>query len=142
MAIDVGNKGKGVTPELNVTPLVDVVLVLLIIFMIVTPQLENDIQVDLPQILNIDPDKKKDFDSLEVSLAKDGRIVIDKVIYRLDELPSYLKAVRQESPSRKLALRVDKGHRFKDVRDLIAKIREAGYNGAALMVSERQKKES
>ena len=47
---------SGVRPTINVTPLVDVVLVLLIIFMVVIPQLDQDVQVDLPSIFNADPE--------------------------------------------------------------------------------------
>ncbi|MCC7541161.1 MAG: biopolymer transporter ExbD, partial [Deltaproteobacteria bacterium] len=45
-------------PAMNVTPLVDVVLVLLIIFMVVAPMLENDVRVDIPSIFNIDPESR------------------------------------------------------------------------------------
>lgn len=138
MAMDLGGgKKKGVKPDINVTPLVDVVLVLLIIFMVVTPQLENDIQLDLPQILNVDPEKQKDFDPLEISLAKDGRIVIEQETFDLDSVTEYLRLAHAENPRRRLAIRADQKQKFKDIRELVGKIREAGYAGAALMVSER-----
>ena len=68
---------------MNVTPLVDVVLVLLIIFMVVAPRLNQDIQVELPGIFNPDPDAKA-IDPLKVTVAKAGEFWINEQQYDLD----------------------------------------------------------
>ena len=62
-----------VQPDINVTPLVDVVLVLLIIFMVVAPRLDQDVAVELPGIFNPDPDVKAD-EPFKVSVPKAGRV--------------------------------------------------------------------
>ena len=59
------------TPDINVTPLVDVVLVLLIIFMVVAPQMEQDVQVTLPGIFNPDPDVEGARAPLTVTVTKE-----------------------------------------------------------------------
>ena len=73
-----------VSPDMNVTPLVDVVLVLLIIFMVVAPRLEQDVQIDLPGIFNPDPDVKLASDPLKLTVAKHGEYHIDQQQYDLD----------------------------------------------------------
>ena len=71
------NKSKGATPEINITPLVDVVLVLLIIFMVVTPALNEGAQIELPKVLMPDA-KQKDLHPIEVTIAPDGTTVVEK----------------------------------------------------------------
>ena len=74
-----GGSGKGVKNEINVTPLVDVVLVLLIIFMVVTPMLQRGKDVRLPQAQKTD-EESKEADPLVLSLTDDKRIWIESVV--------------------------------------------------------------
>ncbi len=86
--------------EINVTPLVDVVLVLLIIFMVVTPLLEKDIHVQLPTTEKMEEVKDLPPDQLIVRIAADGKMEINGVAV---EPPAYVDAMRE-----KLAARADK----------------------------------
>jgi biopolymer transport protein TolR len=135
-------KGGDVRPEMNVTPLVDVVLVLLIIFMVVAPRLEQDVQVDLPGVFNPDPEVKA-VDPLKVTVAKAGEYYIDEKPYGLDDAIDRLSAEHATDPSRRLVLRADARLPYGQMRELFARAQKVGFPGIALMVGERhQTKES
>lgn len=139
MAITTNNGQRdGVAPDINVTPLVDVVLVLLIIFMVVTPQLENDVQVDLPAIVNVDPESQQEYESIEISISRDGKYFLDDKEYALDVLGEELARLHAANPKSKLSLRADVGQGFGDIRKLFATVKDAGFKGAALVVSENK----
>jgi biopolymer transport protein TolR len=126
-------------PDMNVTPLVDVVLVLLIIFMVVAPQLERDVQVELPGIFNPDPDAKTDVDPLKVSVAKRGEYYIDQEKLDLDAAIERLSAVHANDPTRRLVLRADEKLHYGDVREILARAQQVGFPGLAFMVGEKHK---
>jgi biopolymer transport protein ExbD/biopolymer transport protein TolR len=124
---------------MNVTPLVDVVLVLLIIFMVVAPQLERDVQVDLPGIFNPDPDSKTDMEPLKVSVAKKGEYYLDQEKLDLDATIDRLGTEHASDPTRRLVLRADEKLHYGDVRELLARAQQVGFPGLALMVGEKHK---
>jgi biopolymer transport protein TolR len=126
-------------PEMNVTPLVDVVLVLLIIFMVVAPRLDQDVQVELPGIFNPDPDVEASADPLKVSVAKVGEYYIDEHKYDLDGAITELGAKHAADPLRRLVLRADARLKYGDVRELLNRSQQVGFPGVALMVGERRK---
>ena len=76
MAMNVGGSGKGIKAEINITPLVDVVLVLLIIFMVITPMLQRGKDVRLPLVHKPDSENK-DGDPLILSVTQDKRLSVD-----------------------------------------------------------------
>ena len=78
--------GSGLNSEINVTPMVDIMLVLLIIFMLVTPNLQQGIHVDIPQqTANAEDDKEiNSQNSLVVSIPNDGEFYLGKVRYNID----------------------------------------------------------
>jgi biopolymer transport protein TolR len=78
--------GGGLNSEINVTPMVDIMLVLLIIFMLVTPQLQQGITVEIPkETSNADDDKAiSSQDSLVISIPNDGEFYLGKVKYNID----------------------------------------------------------
>src|SRR4029077_17581251 len=96
-----------VRPDMNVTPLVDVVLVLLIIFKVVAPRLDQDVQVNLPGIFNPDPDVDASVEPLKVSVAKAGEYYIDDRKYDLDGAIETLSVAHATDPLRRLVLRAD-----------------------------------
>ncbi len=126
-------------PDMNVTPLVDVVLVLLIIFMVVAPQLEKDVQVDLPGIFNPDPEVEGDVDPLKVSVAKAGEYHIDDHQFDLDGAITYLSDAHAVEPMRRLVLRGDARLKYGDVREFMARAQQVGFPGLNFMVSEKHK---
>jgi biopolymer transport protein ExbD/biopolymer transport protein TolR len=124
---------------MNVTPLVDVVLVLLIIFMVVAPRLEQDVQVELPSIFNPDPDVKAAADPLKVTVARAGEYYIGEQKYDLDGAIEELSAVHAAEPLRRLVLRADAKLHYGQVRDLFGRAQQVGFPGIALMVGARHK---
>jgi biopolymer transport protein ExbD len=128
-----------VQPDMNVTPLVDVVLVLLIIFMVVAPRMDQDVQVELPGIFNPDPDVKAQVDPLKLSVAKKGEYYINEQMYDLDAAIDMLSAEHAADPYRRLVLRADARLTYGDVRDILSRAQKVGFPGMALMVGERHK---
>ena len=126
-----------VKPDINITPLVDVVLVLLIIFMVVAPQMEQDIPVTLPGIFNPDPDAEGQAAPEMVTMTKDGEFHIDNQKYTLDDAVAQLSAIHAADPYKRLALRADAALKYKDVRDVFFRLQEVGFPGMSLMASHR-----
>jgi len=129
---------KGVKSDINVTPLVDVVLVLLIIFMVVAQRLDQDVQVNLPGIFNPDPDTDASVEPLKVSVAKAGEYYIDEHKYDLDGAIENLSAAHAADPLRRLVLRADAKLTYGQVRDIFNRSQQVGFPGVALMVGERK----
>ena len=125
-------------PVMNVTPLVDVVLVLLIIFMVVVPMMEKSARVDLPSIANVDPEARAKTDPFTLSLTSDGGMYFEND--RLDESTfiARLRAANQREPNRRLLLRADRTARYASVRSLFKACQEVGFPGISLRVNERK----
>ena len=121
--------------EINVTPLVDVVLVLLIIFMVVTPMLSRGAKVELPETLH--HDKRQDTgDQIVVSVALDGRVFVDADPFEGEAL---VKAVRlalgkksRDGGAKEVHVKADKRLAYGDVRKVLERIHEAGAPSVAL----------
>lgn len=132
-----------VEPDINITPLVDICLVLLIIFMVVAPRMSQDIQVDLPGIFNPDPDVKSAMDPLKVTVPKAGEYYIntgsEDRLTDLDGLTAFLKEQHDADPFRKLVLRADERLKYGDVRDVMARVQEIGYPGLSFLVGKRHR---
>ena len=122
---------------MNVTPLVDVVLVLLIIFMVVAPQLEQDVPVKLPGIFNPDPDVEGARAPTMLSLTRDGEFYIESGRTTSTAALAALSDLHAVDPYRRLVLRADAGLPYGDVRDVFVRIQEVGFPGISLMVGER-----
>ena len=135
------SKKSAPKPVMNVTPLVDVVLVLLIIFMIVIPAAADQVKIELPGILNPDEEDPKAADPLLVSLATDGRLFLNE-----DEIPKgktllYLTAAHRREPKRRLVLRADEQVKYFKVRELMKVVQDIGFPGISLRVNERAEDE-
>jgi biopolymer transport protein ExbD len=132
-------RSGGVLPDMNVTPLVDVVLVLLIIFMVVAPQLEKDVQVDLPGIFNPDPEVEGVVDPIKVSVAKANEFHVENQQYDLNGVIDYLSEQHAEDPYRRLVLRADAKLKYGQIREFMGRIQSVGFPGVNFMVGEKHK---
>ena len=121
---------------MNVTPLVDVVLVLLIIFMVVIPMMSQSVTIDLPSIFNVDPEAKGKTDPFTLSLAADGSMYFEKEQLEAERFMAKLREANQREPSRRLVLRADRTARYGDVRKLFKDCQEIGFPGVSLRVNE------
>lgn len=125
-------------PEMNVTPLVDVVLVLLIIFMVITPALNDGEHVELPALAMPDP-KPKDMHPIDVVLAYNGRVLVDTKPVEPNALKAEVRRLHEEDPERVLLLKADSRMDYAKVRDTFAKLQDIGFKGVSLKVTERKK---
>jgi len=123
-------------PVMNVTPLVDVVLVLLIIFMVVIPMMEKSAKVELPSIFNVDPDPKGKTDPYTLSVTADGTMFLEQDKLDPDQFEKALKEANDKEPSRRLVLRADRAAHYADVRKLFKSCQEIGFPGISLRVNE------
>jgi biopolymer transport protein ExbD/biopolymer transport protein TolR len=122
---------------MNVTPLVDVVLVLLIIFMVVAPMLENAAQVELPSIMNIDAERKGRADPITLSITKRGEMFLEDEKLAPEVLERRLRELHEADARRRVVLRGDRGLEFGKARRLFALCQEVGFRGVSLVVAER-----
>jgi len=129
MSMEVG--GKGVRSDINVTPLVDVVLVLLIIFMVITPMLQRGKPVVLPQAKELSA-LKSGGDPIMISITKDGRIWVDKVEYEKDALVEALNEQMQAHPGSPVLVKGDRDTEYKHIRELVFEISKTHLMGVSL----------
>ncbi len=125
MAIDTSSQRNGTTiSQINVTPLVDVMLVLLVIFMVTAPIIQQGVQVNLPQAkAGAIPGKEE---QLVVAITRSGKIYLNDNPMTLTELGLKLRAIRQLRQDREVYLRADQDVRYGIVIRTIAEIKQAG----------------
>jgi biopolymer transport protein ExbD/biopolymer transport protein TolR len=123
-------------PVMNVTPLVDVVLVLLIIFMVVIPLMEQNAPVDLPSIFNVDEQGRARNNPLEISLQSDGSIFLEMDRLAPNVIEQRLREAHEAEPNRRLVLRADREAPYEKVRALFAMCAEIGFPGIAMRVNQ------
>jgi biopolymer transport protein TolR len=125
-------EAEDVRSDINVTPLVDVVLVLLIIFMVVTPMLQKGMPVELPITKN--PDKKPDSENqVIISVKSDSTIYIEQNWVPKTELVSQLKEMHDRNPSREILIKGDSRLMYKDIKKVMDMINEAGFENVGLI---------
>ena len=139
MAIDASSQREGTTiAQINVTPLVDVMLVLLVIFMVTAPIIQQGVQVNLPQVrTNAIPGSEQ---PLVVTVAKNGRIYLNDNPVSLAELGQKLRAIKKLKADKQVNLRADQEVRYGTVMKTIAEIKQAGIEKLG-MVTRRPSEE-
>jgi biopolymer transport protein ExbD len=136
MAFSTGGS-KGVKNDINVTPLVDVVLVLLIIFMVITPMLQRGKDVVLPKA-NKQEESEKDADPLVLSITAEKQLYVESNPVTEDELEKEIQAELTKQPGRKLLVKGDERLTVGDVRKLMKRAQAAGARGVGLGVEEKK----
>lgn len=117
--------------EINVTPFIDVMLVLLIIFMVAAPLATVDIKVDLPAS-SAEPQPKPD-DPLYLTIEADHSLSLGNDPVTLDGLPASLRSVTEGDTKQRLFLRADKTVDYETLMQTMNKLQEAGYLKVALV---------
>ncbi len=120
-------------PEMNVTPLVDVTLVLLIIMMVVAPSISEGEHIELPVIEQ--PDQKpKDENPIEITVAANGVLVVeDERVDQLDLRPR-LEQLHRQDASRAVRLKCDQSLAYGEMRDKFTLLQDIGFRGVQLKV--------
>ncbi len=125
-------------PVMNVTPLVDVVLVLLIIFMVVIPAMQQAIRVEVPGIVNVDDKSEGGAPPFMLSLTREGGVFLEEDRLPPGQIEPRLAAARKREPNRRIVLRGDKGTAYAQVRNLYRLVQNVGFPGVSLRVNQRQ----
>jgi biopolymer transport protein TolR len=127
----------GLSSEINVTPLVDVCLVLLIIFMVVTPMLQKGVAVNLPVVDN--PEKTRDTEKqLQISVKADGSVYLGPLVVRKDQVKSELENIHAKTADREIAVKGDRLVKYGDVIDVLRACRDVGFNDVGLIAQPKK----
>ncbi len=128
-------RGRGRAPmaEINVTPLVDVMLVLLIIFMVTAPLLSAGVPIDLPDSNAKPLDQTPS--QIELSIATDGTVYLDKAVVAPGRLGAMLAAVPKGADGKPplVTLRADKTLEYGKVMGVMGELNHAGFNAISLV---------
>ena len=133
-ALDTGKGGKGVKPNINVTPLVDVVLVLLIIFMVIIPNMQDGKPIELVNVFNPDKDEEAKDEPLTITIDRNEVYTIEKQDMAREAAIAQLQAVYARTPKRKLLIRGDAKLKFVKAREFFREVQNIGFGGVALAV--------
>jgi len=138
MGIAVRNEGSKVNSNINVTPMVDVMLVLLIIFMVITPMLQNKVSIDMAQVTNAVamPDADKD-DAIVVAVTRDGGVFLGQNRVDPSQLGSLVRDKLSDKTDKTIYVRADARAQYKAVEDAIDDVRTAGVEDVGLLVQKR-----
>ena len=139
MGIAVRSEGKNVSSNINVTPMVDVMLVLLIIFMVITPMLQNKVQIDMAKVTNPEnmPDADKDY-AIVVAITRDGGVFLGQNKVAVSELGDQVRQKLADKPGKTIYVRADARAQFRAVEDAIDAVRTAGVDDVGLLTQKRE----
>ncbi len=126
-----GRRNRRMMSDINVTPFVDVMLVLLVVFMITAPLLTVGVDVDLPE--GEVPEIPGQDEPLAVSIDAEGKVYLQETEVALDELAPRLRAVTEEKPKTRIFVRGDKAIDYGRVMHVMGVLSEAGFTNIALI---------
>jgi len=124
----------GTVSDINVTPLVDVMLVLLIIFMVITPMLQKGVSVDLTRTENprLMPDADKE-DATEIAVTRDGKIYLGSTQIPLDTIKAKVEDRISSKLDKTVYVKSDRRAKYGDVVKVVDEVRAAGVDSLGLM---------
>ena len=139
MALSKAEEGVKVNSNINVTPMVDVMLVLLIIFMVITPMLQHGVSVDMAKVNNPEsmPDADKE-DALLVSVMRDGKVYFGTDKLPADQLTSKVKDRLANRVDKRVFVKADARARFGSVVEVVDNVRAAGVDQLGLLTEQRK----
>ena len=120
--------------QINVTPFVDVMLVLLIIFMITAPMLQKGVEVKLPRVKKAPAIQLKE-EPLVITVRRDGTLYLNSHAFPLKTLALKLRALHKEVPRKKVLVRADGRVEYERVLKVLAAAREAGFLQVGLVTA-------
>ena len=139
MAINVRNEGAKVNSNINVTPMVDVMLVLLIIFMVITPMLENKVNVTLAQTENaVAMDDASKEDAITIAITRDSKVFLGQDQVTVADLGPKVSDLLQNKTSKMVFFRSDARAHYGTVMDAIDAVRTTGVDEIGLLTENRQ----
>jgi biopolymer transport protein ExbD/biopolymer transport protein TolR len=139
MSLAKRNEGAKVNSDINVTPMVDVMLVLLIIFMVVTPMLQKGVSVDMAPVNSPAqmPDADKE-DALLVSITRDGTVYFGTDKITTDNLTTKVKDRLANKPDKRVYVKADMRAHFGSVVTVVDAVRAAGVDDLGLLTEQKK----
>jgi biopolymer transport protein TolR len=130
-------KAPDVMAAPNVIPMADIMLVLLIIFMVITPMLQNGLSVDMARALNVDkmPDAQKD-DAIIVAVTRDGRLFLGRNPINLEQISTQVKDLLTDRADKTVYVRSDARAKYGDVVKAVDEVRSAGVDTLGLLTEQ------
>jgi len=139
MALAKRNEGSKVNSDINVTPMVDVMLVLLIIFMVITPMLQKGISVDMAKVNNPTPMQDADKeDALLVSVMRDGTVYFGSDKVAPDTLTGKVKDRLTNRTDKRVYVKADARAHYGKVVEVVDSVRSAGVDDLGLLTEQRK----
>ena len=129
--------------DINVTPMVDVMLVLLIIFMVITPMLSKGVSVDLVKTQNPVPMQAADkSDAIVVAVTRDGKTYLNTTQMPPDQLPAKVKDMLTNRLDKMVFVKADSRSRYEKVVDVVNNLRASGVDQLGLLTEQAQLKKT
>jgi len=143
MSVILKQKSPPPVADINVTPMVDVMLVLLIIFMVITPMLSKGISVDMVKTVNPVPMQAADkSDAIIVAVTRDGKTYLNTTQMPADQLPGKVKDMLTNRLDKMCFVRADSRARYEKVVDVVNNLRAAGVDQLGLLTEQMQQKKT
>ena len=136
MGMDVGSKQGGLNATINVTPMADVMLVLLIIIMLIAPLLQKGVDVTLPEASN-PADKPENDEQTVLGVTADGRFFVDKLPVREDELLVAVQSALDRKLERIVLIKADTDATYGSIMALMDQLQRAGIEDIGLITERR-----
>jgi biopolymer transport protein TolR len=140
MSMNIGGDSDPTLCEINVTPMVDVMLVLLVIFMVTAPLMQQGVEVDLPKV-SAKPVETEQEKNLILSITKDKKIFIGQTEVLREELATKLTANEKIKKDKEIFLQADRTIPYGFVVDIMATLKDAGIEQLNMMTDPSEKKE-
>jgi len=132
-------QAPGAVSDINVTPLVDVMLVLLIIFMVITPMLQKGVSVDMARVNNPHPMQAAEKeDATLLAITRDGRIYLGPDVISLDKITAQVKDRVADKLDKTVYVKSDARAKYGDVVSVVDAVRAAGVDSLGLLTEKVQ----
>ena len=128
--------GKGLNSDINVTPFVDICLVLLIIFMVVTPMLQQGVTINLPYAKNTRKQPDDDAHAIVVAVPNDHQIYVQKKPIPRDQFLTEMTEIHDRMPDMAVLIKADKSMKYGDVRKVMVETNQAGFTEVSLVTEQ------
>jgi biopolymer transport protein ExbD/biopolymer transport protein TolR len=129
--------------DINVTPMVDVMLVLLIIFMVITPMLSKGVSVDMVKAVNpVTMQAADKSDAIIIAVTRDGKTYLNTTQMAADQLPGKVKDMLTNRLDKMCYIRADSRARYERVVDVVNNLRAAGVDQIGLLTEQMQQKKT
>jgi len=141
MSVIIKNKAMPPVADINVTPMVDVMLVLLIIFMVITPMLSKGVSVDLVKTQNpISMQAADKSDAIVVAVTRDGKTYLNTSQMTAADLPTKVRDMLTNRLDKMVFVKADSRSRYEKVVDVVNNLRASGVDQLGLLTDQAQKK--